>query len=1047
MNVASSIQIDPIQVLHAAVPGRARLHVPAVKKKPRTAERLRTALAALPGVAAVTVSTVTANLLVEFDPARCGLRDLGNGIRAFLGLSPAGGSEGTPEAGSRKAVSHPRPEETQVASPTPSDRPRELYLRISEAPVEAVLRRLGVPDLNGLSPAEVERRAAEARARAFRPMGRRKWSDILREQFVSVPTLMLGAAMVVSYFTASRIDALVIGAVLALNGAIGAYTERYAEGAIEALRKLGHPQAHAVRGGQRLTMPAEKLVVGDIIRLRAGDLVPADARVIEGTLLVDEAMLTGESEPVHKQCEPLEHAESPRHVWELGNLLFQGTAVLDGRARAVVLATGRDTELGRIQSLVSDAAPPRTQLQEQLDGLGKSLGLGATGFCGGLFGIGMARGQSLLQNLQTAVSLAVSAVPEGLPAVATTALAAGMKRMLRQKVIIRKLPAVEALGSVTVLCVDKTGTLTYNRMTASRYWHEGRHIHYRNGGEPGSGSFFLEGKSLSQGEDPALDAMLRVGALCSEAKLRREGDGVHISGSATEGALLLAAQAGGYPYQELRRRYPQALLHRRNEHHLRMASVHEDPEGGLLVAVKGSPEAVLELCTTRMLPDGTRVPLTEIDRANYRRANRELSEDGLRVLGFACGKKPDEALHNGHLEQLTWLGLVGLEDPVRSGVAESIRRCREAGVRTVILTGDQRGTALAVARALELENGYGQVMEAPDLEGMTPEEVARTVEQTAVYARVSPEDKLRIVQALQAAGHVVAMTGDGINDGPALKAADIGIAMGEGSSDVARELADVVLTRNDFEGLVTAVEQGRVIFANIRRTLRYLVASNVSELLLAGVTLLARVPFPFQPIQILWLNLISDVFPALALVLEPSDRDVMREPPRKPGTPLVGRSDWGRLGTDATVIGGSTLGAYLWAARRYGFGPTAAAVAFTAMTVGEALYALSYGGRSAEPSRSSHGALAASTVGVVGLQLAVNHWEPLRRLLHGAPLGRADYAVALTAAVLPAAWATVRNHFLCRQDTRALPAPAAPVEESPVKTPGVESPVLLARAA
>lgn len=1038
MSAALSFPASRIQVIHAAVPGRVRLHVPALKRKPRTAERLRAALAILPGVASVEVSTVTANLLVEYDPAHCGLRNLGDCIRACLGPSTGRATE-TP------SPSDPRPAPTAAA--TPSGRPRELYLWASEAPVEAVLRRLGVPGLDGLLSAEVERRSAKARARAFPPVGRRRWADILREQFVSVPTLMLGAAMLVSYFTASRVDALVIGAVLALNGAIGAYTERYAESAIEALRKLGHPQAHVVRGGKRLTTAAENLVEGDILRLRAGDLVPADARVIEGTLLVDEAMLTGESEPVHKQSEALARPEAPRHVWELGNLLFQGTAVLDGRARAVVLATGRDTELGRIQSLVSGAVPPRTQLQEQLDGLGKSLGIGATGFCGGLFGIGLARGQSLLHNLQTAVSLAVSAVPEGLPAVATTALAAGMKRMLGQKVIIRKLPAVEALGSVTVLCVDKTGTLTHNRMTASRYWHEGRQIHYRNGGEPGRGCFKLEGKPLAPQAHPALDAMLRVGALCNEAKLRRERGGLHISGSATEGALLLAAQAGGYPYKELRRRYPQALIHRRNEHHLRMASVHEDPAGGLFVAVKGSPEAVLELCTARMLPDGTRAPLTPRDREWCRQANREMSEDGLRVLGFACGRKPGDSLHNGHLEELTWLGLVGLEDPIRSGVAESIRRCRQAGVRTVILTGDQRGTALAVARALELDNGYGQVMEAPDLEGMTPEEVARTVEQTAVYARVSPEDKLRIVQALQAAGHVVAMTGDGINDGPALKAADIGIAMGEGSSDVARELADVVLTRNDFEGLVTAVEQGRVIFANIRRTLRYLVASNISELLLAGVTLLARIPFPFQPIQILWLNLVSDVFPALALVLEPSDRDVMRDSPRKPGTPLLGRADWGRLGADAAVIGSSTLCAYLWAARRYGFGPLATAVAFTAMTVGEAFYALSCGGRSAEPGRGSHGALAGSTVGVVGLQLAVNHWEPLRRLLHGAALGRADYLVALTAAALPAAWAAARKHILSDREPRALPFAV----ENPVVPLGADTvvgvPVSLACAA
>jgi Ca2+-transporting ATPase len=1016
-----------VRIVHSAVAGRVRFAVSGLKGRPRTAERLQARLLALPGVRAAQASALTGRVLLRFDPSWQSLRSLARQTAAAIDLASQPGQPPETLLESWNGSLPPA-----LAAPGGSSE-RALWTRhcwsASVTPAD-VLRELGVPNADGLPEAEASRRAVGRGSRALPSPSRRATAEILREQFVTVPNGLLAGAMGVAALTHGGWDAAVIGTVVLLNGVIGYFTEHYAESAVEALRRLGFPLARVIRAGQHQNIPAEQLVPGDVVRLRSGDLVPADARVTEGTLLVDEAMLTGESEPVPKHWRPI---DPPGQIHEFQNMVFQGTAVADGRARAVVLATGRDTELGRIHALVSGTTAPRTRLQEEMDRLGRTLGFGAAGICAALFAVAALRRQPLLSSLQTAVSLAVSAVPEGLPAIATTALAVGMRRMLRRQVIIRKLPSVEALGSLTVLCVDKTGTLTLNRMTASRYWWEGQLYRFESRGAPGRGIYREGHRRLDPRSTPALDAMLRVGVLCNEAKLRREKGGLHVSGSATEGALLLAAHAAGYWFEDLRAQYRKLTIHRRAQRSRRMVSVHRDPAGGLRVAVKGSPEAVLELCDSRLDAGGQPLPLTPADRERYRQANQRLSEDGLRVLAFAWGRKEERAAAPD-LHGLTWLGLVGLEDPIRPGVAEAIRRCDRAGVRTVILTGDQRGTAVAVARTLGLDDGRARVLEAADLEQMPADQIAPTVANTAVFARVSPEHKLRIVQALQASGQVVAMTGDGINDGPALKVADIGIAMGgEGSSDVARELADVVLTRNDFESIVTAVEQGRVIFANIRRALRYLLSTNVSELLLAGVTLLAGIPFPFRPTQILWINLVSDVFPALALVLEPTDREVMRQPPRAPGTPVVTRREWAGLCADAAVIGTGSLGAYLWAARRYGFGPVASAVALTATTIGEALYALACSGaqeRQGVAGRGAghHSALLGTVAGSIGLQLAVNHWRPLQRLLHGAPLRGPDYGVAVAAALLPMAWALLRQQLAAarRPSLPAVPAAAGP---------------------
>lgn len=1000
-----------VRIVHSSVPGRVRLRVPFIRADEDNARLLEAVLKNQDAVTGARASAITGSVLVTYEPLAIGPDDIVKLVSAFSDARPSKRTN--------------RPESLSPA--------KDIYRIAATSEARDVLSNLTVSPSEGLSFDEVKRRALAAGTRMVDMRPRRQARQILLEQFVSVPTMMLGGAIAVSAFTAGWLDTAVIGAVLLINGLIGYFTERYAEGAIETLGRLGYPQAHVLRSGVRQTIPAAELVPGDIIRLRAGDLVPADARLIHGTLLTNESMLTGESEPVTKSAEP---TANPDHIHEFRNIIFQGTAVVDGRARAVVLTTGVDTELGRIQASVAAAETPRTRLQDQLDRLGVTLGLGTLLVCGLLVIGGVLRRKPWLATLQMGVSLAVSAVPEGLPAISITALAVGMQRMLKRKVIIRKLTAVEALGSVTVLCVDKTGTLTLNQMAAHLFWSEGRTYRFETDADQCNGRFLLDDEIIDPETEPALSAMLRVSALCSETKLRAETNGdFHISGSATEGALLLAACSGGYWYDDLRGNYPVVEMYRREQNRPRMASVHRDPESGVRIAVKGAPDAVMELCSYRLDDQGKRVALTESDLARYRQANELLAREGLRVLAFAEGHRPDDS--GDLLRDLTWLGLVGLHDPIRPGVAEATKRCLQAGVRVVILTGDQRGTARAVARSLGLANGHSPVLEAPDLDNMSPQEVAQTVERTAVFARVSPEDKLRIVCALQSAGHIVAMTGDGINDGPALKAADIGAAMGEGSSDVAKELADVVLTRNDFESLIAAVEQGRVIFANIRRALRYLVASNVSELMLSGAALIGGLPFPFHPIQILWMNLVSDIFPALALVLEPPSRNVMREPPRDPNTPLIGRGEWKGLSSDAGAMAAGALGTYLWAIRRYGAGEKASAAVFSTATIAEALYTLACTERAQTnaPRAAGYWPIWTSISSTIGLQFVLNHWAPLRNILHGASLSARDYGVVFAGAIVPAIWAAIRNLFASGSQQQLAPAMAngRPVRALPAK--------------
>jgi P-type Ca2+ transporter type 2C len=1075
-------------VAHNRVPGRLRLRAAALKRQPELGSRLERALHARSGVHGVQINPISGSILVRFDLQRVTTeRLLQWTAQSLRDLVPS--IDGAPPPGSRGAAAEPtdplprpplpssarrrgRPGQTAKASP---DRPAPALAAAQHwaaQSVSEVFNEVGSSPA-GLAPAAAARRRARDGANRLPELDRRSSAQILKDQLISVPTLMLVGAVGLSVATGGLVDAAVIAAVLALNGTIGFGTERYAESAIRALQRLGSPRATVLRDGHTQNIPGADVVVGDVARLRPGDVVPADARVIEShALAVEEAPLTGESVPVAKIAEPI---PPPSSIADCRNLVFMGTAVATGHGRALVTATGPKTQIGRINALVGGEVAPRTRMQEGLDDLARRLGVGTFAVCGGMFGLGLALGLPALGMLQTAVALAISAVPEGLPAVATTALAIGMARMLRRQVVIRKLPAVEALGGVTVLCVDKTGTLTLNRMQVIEVRVDGQSRPFHPAQEWQIGRVPPATPPPLPGMPETLRRLLEVGALCNEADLEIGSKGLRIRGSSTEGALLLAAQNAGIDTAALREANSLLDIRHRETGNPMMATLHETESGRFRLCVKGAPGTVLGVCSHGLI-EGRRVRLTAPLRRQILTANEDMAARGLRVLGFAEAERAAGELAVGRrlsavgevedslgrtdsrqptadglptdglptdgrqpmadgLVDLTWLGLTGMEDPLRPGVAESIARCRQAGIRTVILTGDHPATAAAVARALDISTDSDEhVAEASALIGLPPAQLREMVARIDVYARVSPEDKLRIVRALQANGEVVAMTGDGINDGPAMKAADVGIAMGGQGTEVAKEIADMVLLEDDFDQMAAAIEQGRTIYGNIRRALRYLVASNLSEVVLVGAALLTRMPIPFTALQMLWMNLISDVFPALALTLEPPPPEIMHQLPRPPEEPLIPREEWRGVMRDSLALATSTMVAYRSATRRHGVGLTAQTVAFTTGALGEILYALACGsplGRAADtgsagqppgapPARSLFrppGLLLPTVAATAALQVMTLFAPPLRGLLQLTPLDRTDWLTVLAGALLPVLLATRQRHV------PALPAP------------------------
>jgi Ca2+-transporting ATPase len=731
----------------------------------------------------------------------------------------------------------------------------------------------------GLTGAEATRRLAEHGPNELQA-GRRvsPWA-LLLEQFKNILILILLLAVGLSALLGHGVEAIAIALIVLFAVMLGFVQEYRAERAIEALRQMAAPTASVLRDGEDHKVPARDLVPGDVILLRAGDKIPADARLIEAVnLQVEEAALTGESLPVEKQTAPL--IEGVTTVGDRKNMVYAGTAATYGRGRAVVVATGMNTEFGKIAQLLQTVETGKTPLQQNLDRLGHALARAAMVVVLMIVALGLLRGQPFLEMLIFGIALAVAVVPEALPAVVTISLALGVQRMVKRNALIRRLPAVETLGSVSVIGSDKTGTLTKDEMTAREFFVAGETLHVSGAGYEPRGTFSQNGSPIDL--PPQLVALLRAAALASDARIAwSEPDGLwQLKGDPTEGALVVAAAKAGLNKPDLDAGFPRVNEIPFTSETKRMTTLHAAPDGTLAYS-KGAPEVILDSCTRQLAGvDGTlgESPLDAASREAILAAAHQMASEALRVLAVAY--RPQATLENAERD-MTFLGLVGMIDPPRPEAKAAIEVCEQAGIKPVMITGDHPLTAQAVARELGLLK-TGRVVTGAELEAMSDADLECQVEDIKVYARVSPAHKLRIVTALQKKGHSVAMTGDGVNDAPALKKADIGIAMGITGTDVTKEAAAMTLTDDNFASIVAAVEEGRGVFGNIKKYLMYLLSSNIGEIgLMAGASFLG-LPLPLSAVQILYVNLATDGLPALALAVDPPEGDLMRRPPRDP---------------------------------------------------------------------------------------------------------------------------------------------------------------------
>ena len=734
----------------------------------------------------------------------------------------------------------------------------------------------------GLSADEAARRLAIHGPNELQQIGRSSAWRTLAAQFKNVLVAILLVATALSALLGHGLEAAVIAVIVVFAVLLGFVQEHRAERSLEALREMAAPLGRVIRDEREVALPARDLVPGDLIVLRAGDRVPADARIsLAVNLAVDEAALTGESAAVEKVAHRLVAAGLA--IGDRLNMAYAGTLATSGRGQAIVVATGMETEFGRISGLVQTVESGRTPLQENLDRLGALLGKGALAIVALVVALGLWRGLPALDMLVFGIALAVAVVPEALPAVVTISLAIGVRRMVKRRALVRRLPVVETLGSTSVICSDKTGTLTRNEMTVRRITTPDGVVQVTGVGYAPVGEFLADGENV----DPSGDVreVLRAGVLASDARVLIDEDGRwRVEGDPTEGALIVAGEKAGLGQAELNAEQPRRHEIAFTSERRRMTTLHDTATGAMVAYSKGAVETVLPACETWWLA-GQQAPLTAADREAIGAAERDMAAAGLRVLALA--RKVGAAVGDAE-RQMTYLGLVGMMDPPRAEAREAVRSCWDAGIRPVMITGDHPLTATAIADEIGLLDGR-RVITGRELSGLDDEELTREVDRIGVYARVSPTDKLRVIAAWQRRGDVVAMTGDGVNDAPALKKADVGIAMGISGTDVSKEAAGVTLLDDNFATIVAAVEEGRIVFSNIRKYVIFLLSSNVGEILLMAGAALAGMPLPLTAVQILYVNLATDGLPALALAVDPPEADLMRRKPRDPRTGVFTR--------------------------------------------------------------------------------------------------------------------------------------------------------------
>lgn len=832
----------------------------------------------------------------------------------------------------------------------------------------------------------------------------------LLAQLLDPMIIILVLASVVSAVVGEVIDSAIIIAIVLINTALSLYQEGKAEAAIEALQKMSSPKAKIVRDGKRVEIDSTELVPGDYVILETGDIVPADLRLVDSAnLKIDESSLTGESVPVEK-----DYKQTYKGKMEIGdreNIAYSSTIVSYGRGAGVVVETGENTEIGKIATSISTPEKEQTPLQKRLAGLSKTLGILVIGICLLVLVVGVLRKHEILEMFMTSISLAVAAVPEGLPAIVTIVLSLGMSKMAEKNAIVKKLLAVETLGTTTVICSDKTGTLTQNEMTVVKVYTDGEVYEVVGTGYNPKGEIILNNESVDVKSKKGLNFLANIAALTNDAKLVQNNEEWGIIGDPTEGALLTFAEKAGYGIEDTNKSYKRVEEIPFDSDRKMMTTFHSEfVKDKVISFTKGAPDIVLSNC--KYFLDGEEVKeLTEKDRDDIMQKNSLFARDALRVLAYAY-REWDSIPNNKTTENvekdMVLVGLTGMIDPARPEAKEAIEECKSAGIIPIMITGDHLETGFAIAKELGIATEESQAIMGRELNELSPEQIREVVREKRVFTRVSPENKVQIVQALKEEGHITAMTGDGVNDAPAIKKAHIGIAMGITGTDVAKSTAEVILTDDNFATIVNAVEEGRIIYSNIKKFVGFLLSCNLGEVLIVFIAILLNLPVPLLPIQLLWLNLVTDSFPALALGVEKGEAGIMEEPPRNPDEPLLDSELKLTIAIQSVAITIATLGAYILGLQWYGNQEEGVAVArtmaFATLIISELLR--SYSARSIKDTLFSIGIfsnrkLVWATLFSLALTLIVMEIPGVRELFKLTPLSVKDWVVILVGALIP----------------------------------------------
>ncbi|MED4624883.1 calcium-translocating P-type ATPase, SERCA-type [Bacillus velezensis] len=856
----------------------------------------------------------------------------------------------------------------------------------------------------GLTEKEVKKRLEKHGPNELQEGKRTPAIAVFFAQFKDFMVLVLLAATLISGFLGEYVDAVAIMAIVFVNGVLGFFQERRAEKSLHALKELSTPYVSALRDGSWKKIQSKELVPGDIMKFSSGDRIGADMRIVEAkSLEIEESALTGESIPVVKQADKLRKPDVS--LGDISNMAFMGTIVTRGSGVGVVVGTGMNTAMGKIADMLESAGSLSTPLQRRLEELGKILIIVALLLTVLVVAVGVLQGHDLYSMFLAGVSLAVAAIPEGLPAIVTVALSIGVQRMIKQKSIVRKLPAVETLGCASVICSDKTGTLTQNKMTVTHMWSGGKIYKVSGIGYEPEGVFTRDEREIKPKDEKILEQMLVFGALCNTSEIALKDGRYVLDGDPTEGALLTAARKGGYSNDWLNGHYRVVAEFPFDSVRKMMTVIVEDQEKKQFVITKGAPDVLIDR-SSHLMHGARSTPFSEEKKAETEAVLKELASQALRTIAIAYkplkpGEKPtmEQAEKN-----LTMLGLSGIIDPPRPEVRQAIKECREAGIKTVMITGDHVETAKAIAKDLRLLPKKGRVMDGKTLNELTEKELIETVDDVYVFARVSPEHKLKIVKAFQENGHVVAMTGDGVNDAPAIKQADIGVAMGVTGTDVAKEASSLILVDDNFATIKSAIKEGRNIYENIRKFVRYLLASNVGEILVMLFAMLLALPLPLVPIQILWVNLVTDGLPAMALGMDQPEGDLMRRKPRHPKEGVFARKLGWKVVSRGFLIGAATILAFIIVYHRNPENlPYAQTVAFATLVLAQLIHVFDCRSETSVFSRNpfENIYLLGAIISSIFLMVIVIYYPPLQPIFKTVPITPGDWMLIIGMSGIP----------------------------------------------